>query len=219
MCLTGLRDVEVFCNEKMEAVAGQNVTLPCVVRNHTDLKIVSIEWRKDRNENTKLALYSRGFGINLFWPNVTMQIDTTSMGTYLQLYGVAKWDSGVYICDITSFPLGSIRRETELKIKGKMKASTCKAIPQPGAAVFTGFNIWIEMCNNFLSYCPIHIFHVTPDCIRAPLLCQSQQLFTSEQMYVMICKYTSKSFVCHKTFIFIPVFGLFFLFISHLVVQ
>ncbi|XP_049448869.1 T-cell surface protein tactile [Epinephelus fuscoguttatus] len=115
--IQGLRDVEVFCNEKMEAVAGQNVTLPCVVRNHTDLKIVSIEWRKDRNENTKLALYSRGFGINLFWPNVTMQIDTTSMGTYLQLYGVAKWDSGVYICDITSFPLGSIRRETELKIK------------------------------------------------------------------------------------------------------
>ncbi len=61
-------------------------------------------------------------------------------------------------------------------------------ICQPGAAVFAGFNIWIETCSNFLSYCPLHIFHVTPDCIRMRPLCQSQQLFTSEQMYVIIAR-------------------------------
>lgn len=50
-----------------------------------------------------------------------------------------------------------------------------------------GFPIWIETCSNFLS-CPMHIFHVTPDCIRVPLLCQSQQLFTSAQMYVITAR-------------------------------
>ncbi|XP_042355279.1 T-cell surface protein tactile [Plectropomus leopardus] len=113
--IQGLQDVEVFHYEKMEAVAGQNVTLPCVVKGSVDLKIVSVEWRKGQDE--KLALYGRGFGVNMFWPNLTMQIENTSMSYYLQLYEVAKWDSGLYICDITSFPMGSIRRETELEIK------------------------------------------------------------------------------------------------------
>lgn len=98
---------------------GQNVTLPCTVKGSPDLKIVSIEWRKNKNEDTKLVLYSEKFGINRFWPNVTMQIENESMGSHLHLFRVAKWDSGFYICDITSFPLGTIRRETELEIKGK----------------------------------------------------------------------------------------------------
>ncbi|XP_031176284.1 T-cell surface protein tactile isoform X2 [Sander lucioperca] len=119
--IQGFRDVEVFHYEKMEAVVGQNVTLPCTVKGSPDLKIVSIEWRKNKNEDTKLVLYSEKFGINRFWPNVTMQIENESMGSHLHLFRVAKWDSGFYICDITSFPLGTIRRETELEIKDDVK--------------------------------------------------------------------------------------------------
>ncbi|XP_039634539.1 T-cell surface protein tactile isoform X3 [Perca fluviatilis] len=119
--IQGLRDVEVFHYEKMEAVVGQNVTLPCTVKSSTDLKIVSIEWRKNKNEEKKLVLYSEKFGINQFWPNVTMQIENKLMGSHLQLFQVAKWDSGFYICDIATFPLGTIRRETELEIKDDVK--------------------------------------------------------------------------------------------------
>ncbi|KAG7217046.1 hypothetical protein INR49_027585 [Caranx melampygus] len=46
------------------------------------------------------------------------------MGTYLHLPAVNEWDSGIYTCDISSFPSGSIRRETELKIKDVLKV-TC----------------------------------------------------------------------------------------------
>ncbi|XP_074467279.1 uncharacterized protein LOC141752913 isoform X1 [Sebastes fasciatus] len=114
--IQGLRDDEVFHNEKMEAVEGQNVTLTCTVKNSTDLKIASIEWSK--NKKTKLALFDRIYGIHLFWPNVTMQIENTNrFGSHLHLYGVTKQDSGVYGCDFATFPLGSIRRETELEIK------------------------------------------------------------------------------------------------------
>ncbi|XP_076606826.1 uncharacterized protein LOC143332880 [Chaetodon auriga] len=115
--IQGLRDVHVIYEEKMEAIVGQNVTLPCIIEGRADLQIVSIEWRKNRNANTKLALYSSRFGIRLFWPNVTIQIENRSIGSYLHLSGVTKWDSDTYICDLTTFPLGSIRRETELKIK------------------------------------------------------------------------------------------------------
>lgn len=124
MCLTGLQDVEVFHYEKMEAVVGQNVTLPCTVKSSTDLKIGNTEWSKNKeeDENTKLAVYNPNFGLHLFWSNVTIQIANMSMGSYLHLYGVEKWDSGIYICEISTFPHGSIRRETELEIKGKTMA-------------------------------------------------------------------------------------------------
>lgn len=181
MCLTGQN---VFYKEKIEAVVGQDVRLPCIMEKRTGLHIVSIEWSKNNDENTKLAVYSPKFGVYLFRTNVTMQIVNSSTGSYLNLPGVTEWDSGIYNCDLTTFPLGSIRRETELKIKGKPEGKCMQSLtytPQPEAAVFTGFNIWI-MCGNFLFNCPLHIFHVTPDCIRTQPLCQSQQLFSSEQM-------------------------------------
>lgn len=118
MCLTGLQDVEVFHYEKMEAAVGMHITLPCTLKDRTDLKIVSIEWSKNGNE--KLAVYSPRFGRHLFWHNVTLQIENNS-GSYLHLHGVSKWDGGIYICDLTTFPLGAIRSETELKIKDEGK--------------------------------------------------------------------------------------------------
>ncbi|XP_078122075.1 uncharacterized protein LOC144527724 isoform X2 [Sander vitreus] len=125
----------------MEAVVGQNVTLPCTVNGSTDLKIVSIEWRKNKNEDTKLVLYSEKFGINRFWPNVTIQIENKSMGSHLHLFRVAKWDSGFYICDITSFPLGTIRSETELEIKDDVKIM-CDM--DRIVEVYTGENVTIQ---------------------------------------------------------------------------
>lgn len=123
MCLTGLQNVEVFHYEKMEAVEGKDVTLPCTLQSRTDIKIVNIEWSKNKNNSTKLAVYNPSFGPHLFWSNVTIQFENNS-GSYLHLSGVSKWDSGIYICDLTTFPLGTIRSETELKIKGKTKSST-----------------------------------------------------------------------------------------------
>ncbi|XP_035033708.1 cell wall protein DAN4 [Hippoglossus stenolepis] len=110
-----------------EAVVGQNITLQCSVENLPDLNIVNIEWRKKNNE-TKLALFGEGHGVRLFWPNVTftLRYENASklMVSHLQLPAVNKWDSGIYICDIGTFPYGSFRWETELKIKDAVEI-TC----------------------------------------------------------------------------------------------
>ncbi|XP_036975435.1 nectin-3-like protein [Acanthopagrus latus] len=115
--IQGSQDVEVFHYKKMEAVVGQDVVLPCTVNGRSDLKLVSIEWSKNINEFTKLAVYSLSFGVYLFWPNISMQIEDKTLGSNLHLPEVSKWDSGVYICDIITFPLGTIRRETQLEIQ------------------------------------------------------------------------------------------------------
>lgn len=119
--IQGFQDVELFHYETMEAVVGQNINLPCIVKNITNLRIVNTEWSKRGNEIEKLVLYTPGFGVNEFRSDVAIQIvinDANNLtGSYLQLYKVERWNSGIYICDVTTFPLGSIRVETELKIK------------------------------------------------------------------------------------------------------
>ncbi|XP_071362536.1 T-cell surface protein tactile [Trachinotus anak] len=125
--IQGLPDVERTRSETTEAVVGQNFTLRCTIKSKPDLKIVNVEWRK---KDTKVALYSQAYGVNLFWPNVTVQIENNTekelMGSYLHLPAVNEWDSGFYSCDIASFPYGSISRDTELKIKDAIKV-TCNA--------------------------------------------------------------------------------------------
>lgn len=120
----GIQGVELFHYEKMEAVVGQNVSLPCTLKSATDNKIVSIEWSKETNKNTKLGLYSQFYGIHLFWQNITIQIEkngTDVLGSHLKLSDVKKSDEGIYVCDMATFPAGSRRVKTQLIIKDDIK--------------------------------------------------------------------------------------------------
>ncbi|XP_017273521.1 T-cell surface protein tactile [Kryptolebias marmoratus] len=117
----GLQNPEMIHNETLEAEVGQNVSLPCIMKNVTGLKIVNVEWKKDE---TKLVVYNPSLGHHHHWSNVTIQIKKTGtdiMGSYLLLPWVNKWDSGIYVCEITSFPLGSIKKETNLTVKDAIK--------------------------------------------------------------------------------------------------
>lgn len=109
----------MFRSEKMEALAGRDVALPCVLEGSSSIHVVMIEWSKSRSENKKLALYSTSYGTKLLTPNVTLEVDITTMAFPLHLHGVTEWDSDVYICHLSTFPLGSIRQEVELKVTGK----------------------------------------------------------------------------------------------------
>ncbi|KAM4620200.1 uncharacterized protein ACJ7VT_006903 isoform 2-T2 [Polymixia lowei] len=115
--------VEVFHDKTTEAAVGQNVSLPCIVENKPDLKIVQIEWRKRDGNDTKLVVHSKGHGTHTFKPSIALQLKTNDsleyglLGSYLQIHRVEKQDSGIYVCDITTYPLGSISTETELKVK------------------------------------------------------------------------------------------------------
>lgn len=158
MCLTGLQqDVDILHYEKMEAVVGENVTLPCIIQSSPSLTIVSVEWRKNKSGNTKLAVYSPNLGLWKFWPNVTMQ--NVPNGSYLHLHDVETWDSGFYICEIATYPLGAIRSETELKIKGKTKRMRRSS---QWAQNFIFSYKWAV-----LSCCLMLIFHFALECIRA----------------------------------------------------
>lgn len=119
MCLTGRQDAEIFLAEKMEALAGQDVALPCALKINNSVNIVMIEWSRKGNGSKKLALYSAVYGQTPFSPNVTLTVNMNTMASHLHLHGVTKRDSGIYICSLSTFPLGSFRGETKLTVIGK----------------------------------------------------------------------------------------------------
>ncbi|XP_067464270.1 T-cell surface protein tactile [Thunnus thynnus] len=143
--IQGHQDVELFHDETVEAVVGQNISLHCIVKNITNLQIVNTEWSKRGNETEKLALYTPGFGVNQFRPDVNIQIVNNDanklMGSYLQLHSLESWNSGIYICDVTTFPFGSTRVETELKIKDVFRV-TCDV--NSTVEVQSGENVTIQ---------------------------------------------------------------------------
>ncbi|XP_041863773.1 uncharacterized protein si:ch1073-15f19.2 isoform X2 [Melanotaenia boesemani] len=117
--IEGLQDVELLHLETLEAVVGKNITLPCLQKKLDNLKLISIEWKK--KGGSKLGVYSPLYGQSLFSNNVTIQIEDSEkselMGSYLHIPEVNKRDSGIYICEITSFPFGSIANEMKLTVK------------------------------------------------------------------------------------------------------
>ncbi|XP_039889131.1 nectin-3-like protein isoform X2 [Simochromis diagramma] len=144
----GIQGVELFHYEKMEAVVGQNVSLPCTLKSATDNKIVSIEWRKETNKTTKLVLYSQFYGFHLFWQNITIQIEkngTDVLGSHLKLSDVKKSDEGIYVCDMATFPDGSKKVKTQLIIKDDIKI-TCDV--NGTVKVHNGENVTIR-CTSF----------------------------------------------------------------------
>ncbi|XP_042079298.1 nectin-4 [Haplochromis burtoni] len=127
LIIKGIQGVELFHYEKMEAVVGQNVSLPCTLKSATDNKIVSIEWSKETNKTTKLGLHSQFYGFHLFWQNITIQIEKNGrdvLGSHLILSDVKKSDEGIYVCDMATFPDGSKKVKTQLIIKDDIKI-TC----------------------------------------------------------------------------------------------
>lgn len=165
MCSTGQLGFDLIHHEKIEVTEGQNVSLPCILRNKSQFHFINMEWKKGRYEATTLLVYLPKFPTVYSWSNITLQMDNNTMDSHLILRGVTSWDSGIYTCLVSTYPWGSIVRETELKIRGK--ATIEKRAPHQRA---------LTLCLN----CPLHIFHVAADCIRVLLLCPSHQLFNFE---------------------------------------
>ncbi|CAL8276726.1 unnamed protein product [Arctogadus glacialis] len=122
--LQGLEAVKVI--HFAEAAVGQNISLPCILNDAFDTKILQIEWRK--KPSSKLVVHLVDFGTHYFRHDVKFQTkmgDNNKLkGSYLQLFNTQVNDSGTYVCDLTTYPNGSISRETRLEVKELTELST-----------------------------------------------------------------------------------------------
>ncbi|XP_016095610.1 nectin-3 [Sinocyclocheilus grahami] len=139
------------------AVEGQNVSLQCIVGEEHGITIIQVEWIKQPKGNEKndqkIVVFHPGFPTNYFKSGPLLETVTSSksgklQGSILILHKVTVNDSGNYICEITSYPIGSIKRITTLQFteppasvnmpypygfikEGDDMKITCSAIPPP----------------------------------------------------------------------------------------
>ncbi|XP_035998520.1 uncharacterized protein LOC105915791 [Fundulus heteroclitus] len=121
--IQGGNNSEQFLYETLEAEVGQNISIPCVMKDEADRKIVGFKWMK--NGGTNLAVYIPIHGQYLYWPNVTIQVKRDDVknviGTELYLPSVNKWDSGIYSCEVTIFASDSFTIKTTLTVNDEIK--------------------------------------------------------------------------------------------------
>ncbi|KAJ7997554.1 hypothetical protein DPEC_G00230210 [Dallia pectoralis] len=124
----GVHGFEVFHRENVVALVGQDVFLPCTPKEDTH-KILQIEWRKKGEpEDQKLVVFNPRFGETLHNPNVTLKSEKDrEMKTTLVIKAVKEKDTGRYICEMTTYPSGSIRKVSRLKVKDLNDVIQCDA--------------------------------------------------------------------------------------------
>ncbi|XP_052423330.1 hemicentin-1 isoform X1 [Carassius gibelio] len=139
------------------AVEGQNISLQCIVTDEHDITIIQLEWIKQQKDkemtDQKIVVFHPGFPIHYFQSGFLLETVTSSktrklQGSILTLREVRVKDTGNYICEITSYPTGSIKRITKLQVteppasvkmsypygfikEGDDMKITCSAIPPP----------------------------------------------------------------------------------------
>ncbi|KAG9351833.1 hypothetical protein JZ751_023084 [Albula glossodonta] len=106
--------------DMISAAVGQQVNLSCMMNSEDqNLNIEQIEWRKVEPQEHKIAIYSPSYGPYTHWGNVSLYTDDFRgklRGSILQLPAVDVWDSGRYVCELTTYPHGTVKAETNLTV-------------------------------------------------------------------------------------------------------
>ncbi|CAL8363583.1 unnamed protein product [Lota lota] len=147
--LQGLKALNVSHFETAEASVGQNISLPCIYNDTLEIKIAQIEWHMKLG--AKLVVYLVQMGPHYFRGNLVfhpvMGDDNKLRGSYLELYHAQVNDNGTYVCELTTYPHGSISKETRLEVKDAVEV-TCD------------MNSTLEVCagDNVTVHCELHLY-------------------------------------------------------------
>ncbi|XP_042620994.1 carcinoembryonic antigen-related cell adhesion molecule 1-like isoform X2 [Cyprinus carpio] len=123
--IRGMYGVLIHYDVNVNAVEGQNVSLQCIVGEEHEVTIIQLEWIKQQKENEKIdqkiVVFHPGYPTYYIKSGSLLETVTSSktgklQGSILTLYKVAVNDGGNYICEITSYPNGSIKRTTKLQV-------------------------------------------------------------------------------------------------------
>ncbi|KAJ8342371.1 hypothetical protein SKAU_G00322990 [Synaphobranchus kaupii] len=102
----------------VNVTVGQRVSLSCLKEKEHDYRISQMEWKKQEvGGESKIAIYNPRYGTEYFWKNVSLILESSGeelKGSVLHFGEVAVWNSGNYICELTTFPHGTVKAQTHL---------------------------------------------------------------------------------------------------------
>ncbi|KAI5099868.1 nectin-4-like [Silurus meridionalis] len=116
----GTQSVLIEHKTEVNASVGQNISLPCILSKE-QTKIIQLQWHKmGEQEEQKLVVFNPAYS-PIYYGNVELEVvnktsSTELRGTILHLHNVTVKDSGDYVCDIATFPDGSIKSFTKVRV-------------------------------------------------------------------------------------------------------
>ncbi|MCI4388236.1 hypothetical protein PGIGA_G00083420 [Pangasianodon gigas] len=118
--LQGIQSVDIEYKTEVNATVGQNISLPCIML-HEHPTIIQLQWHKEGEQGEqKLVVFNPAyspFTSSSVGTKLELVYNTTKLrGSILHLQEVIEKDSGDYVCDIASFPDGSIKRSTKVQV-------------------------------------------------------------------------------------------------------
>ncbi|XP_073730341.1 nectin 1a [Misgurnus anguillicaudatus] len=122
MCIIqGTNGLTIHHYNSTTAVKGENISLPCIVDEQENVNIIQTEWIKQKSgDDQKIAVFHPLFPIQYHKNGFVVEGRKSSTGklrgSVLNLIHVTLNDSGNYICEMTSFPFGSIKRLTKVYV-------------------------------------------------------------------------------------------------------
>ncbi|KAJ8342372.1 hypothetical protein SKAU_G00323000 [Synaphobranchus kaupii] len=102
----------------VNVTVGQRVSLSCLMEKEHSYRISQMEWRKQEvGGESKIAIYNPRYGTEYLWKNVSLILESSGeelKGSVLQIGEVDRWNSGNYICELITFPHGTVKAQTHL---------------------------------------------------------------------------------------------------------
>ncbi|KAG7484378.1 hypothetical protein MATL_G00048960 [Megalops atlanticus] len=117
----GLHSVNLYHTEWINAAVGQSVSLPCMKEENHSYSITQMEWKKsvDHQEH-KIVVFNPSFpSPHKYWANISLQLEGSGKnlrGSTLELHNVRIFDSGRYVCELTTYPHGTLKAITHLQV-------------------------------------------------------------------------------------------------------
>ncbi|XP_066556023.1 carcinoembryonic antigen-related cell adhesion molecule 1 [Amia ocellicauda] len=136
----------------INASVGQNVSIPCFTEENKNLNVAQIEWKKvESGKEVKLIVHNPSFS-TIHYHNVTfnplMKGEPVKLyGGILQLFNVDHSDRGRYICDLTTFPFGSLNNITDLFVTEPVRNVSIH-VTQPRKHIIEGDDVIIHCESN-----------------------------------------------------------------------
>ncbi|KAJ8402294.1 hypothetical protein AAFF_G00371590 [Aldrovandia affinis] len=135
--------------DSINATVGQRVNLSCLMEKELDSSIGQITWRKFvKGQEDLIVIYNPQFGPPFYSrENIVMHMEMSGgrlRGSVLQLLDLKAQDSGDYICELTTFPLGIMKTDIRLWVTDVQLSAR---VTWPNGGVREGDNVTI-LCNS-----------------------------------------------------------------------
>ncbi|XP_007908818.1 T-cell surface protein tactile isoform X2 [Callorhinchus milii] len=122
----GFHELTIEYNKTINVIAGQSISLKCILENKENLTISMIDWTKEVNGHPELIVITNGRNISHGKNYTSFQFESKSIHSSKNRNGnlfipnLKASDTGKYTCSFSTFPLGNAKVYMNLNVANEV---------------------------------------------------------------------------------------------------